>query len=123
MKTQNYKFVDFIESSNFDIKSTLIWHDKNDIIFLMRHALVHDYYATKILYYFLSILTTPNVKTQNYKVIELWELQLWCKKCFHLTPYRKDIISLMWLALVRGYYASKILYYFCEHLNVLWWKN
>ena len=43
---------------------------KNNIIFLMRQALIHDYYATEILYYFFSILTTLNVKIQNYKVVD-----------------------------------------------------
>jgi hypothetical protein len=36
----------------------------------MREALVGDYYATEILYYFFSVLTTPNMKTQNYKVVD-----------------------------------------------------
>jgi hypothetical protein len=58
---------------------------KNDIIFLIRQALVHDYCATEILYYFLSILMTPNVKTQNNKVVGLIER----------TPYKKDIIMLL----------------------------
>ena len=41
------------------------------------------------------------------------------KKYFRLTPYAKDIVCLMRQALVCGNYASKILYYFFEHLNVL----
>jgi hypothetical protein len=36
---------------------------KNDIIFIMRQALIRDYFAAEILYYFLCILTISNVKT------------------------------------------------------------
>ena len=39
----------------------------------MRQALVGDYYGAEILYYFLSILTSSNEKTQNYKVVDLIE--------------------------------------------------
>ena len=46
---------------------------ENDIIFLIRQAILRYYYATEILYYFLNILTTPNVKSQNYKVVDLIE--------------------------------------------------
>ena len=46
---------------------------RNNIIFLIRQVLVRGYYASEILYYFLSILSSLNEKTQNYKVVDLIE--------------------------------------------------
>jgi hypothetical protein len=67
-----------------------------------------------------SILTTSNVKIQNYKVVDLIECYNFdVKKYLHLTLYRKDIIFLMPRALGCNYYYPEILYYLFEHLNAL----
>jgi hypothetical protein len=42
----------------------------------MWRVLVHDYYASENLYYFLSILTTLNEKPQNQKVVDLVEIYI-----------------------------------------------
>jgi hypothetical protein len=39
----------------------------------MRQVLGRDYDAAEILYYFFVHLTISNVKTQNYKVVDLIE--------------------------------------------------
>ena len=53
MKTQNYKLVNLTKDYNFDIKMYLhLIQYKINIIFLIRQALVRDYYGTEILYYF-----------------------------------------------------------------------
>ena len=82
---------------------------KNDIIFLMRQALVRYYYAAEIYIIFLCILTTPNVKPQNYKDVDLIESYNFDVKMYlHLTPYIKDMIFLIRQALVRSYYAPEV---------------
>jgi hypothetical protein len=66
MKIENYKVINLIESYKFDVKSISIWqHTEKYIIFQIRQALVCDYCASEILYYFLNILTSSNEKTQN----------------------------------------------------------
>ena len=84
---------------------------KNKTIFLIRQTLVCDYYAAKILYYFfvyLNDLKSKNQKLQNCR--SHWELQLSCKKYFHLTTYRNNIIFLVRQALVRDYYGAEIFF-------------
>jgi hypothetical protein len=49
VKTKNYK-VDQIERYNFDVKIIFVDNIKKDIIFLMRQALVRNYYGPEILY-------------------------------------------------------------------------
>ena len=66
VKAENHKVVDPFESYNFDVKSILIWyHTENILFFLMRQALLHDYYGPKKLYYFLSIVTSSNKKNSK----------------------------------------------------------
>ena len=62
------------------------------LFFLMRQALVRDYYATEILYYFLSILTISNMKTQNYKVIVVTEGYNFNIKCIFIGYHTKNDI-------------------------------
>jgi hypothetical protein len=54
--TLKMKVVDLIENYNFDIKVPSFDIIENNIIFLIRQALVHDYYTAKILYYFFEHL-------------------------------------------------------------------
>ena len=66
-----------------------------DIICLMLQTLVHGYYASLILYYFLSILTSSNEKTQNYKVVDLIEVyNLYVKIIF--IRHRIEEFSIFW---------------------------
>ena len=91
---------------------------KNDIIFQMRQALVRDYYDVESLYYFfvhLNHLKCKNSKLQSCRSHQY--LQFSCKKYLHLTTYKKYIIFLMRQALVRGYYAPKVLYFFLSILT------
>jgi hypothetical protein len=44
-----------------------------DIIFLMQQVLVRDYYDPKTYIIFRCILTISNIKTQNYKVVDIIE--------------------------------------------------
>jgi hypothetical protein len=74
VKTQNYKVVDITEGYKFEKKIYLnLTSYKNDIIFPMRQALVRNYYAAEILYYFSCIIMISNIKTQNYKFVDLIE--------------------------------------------------
>jgi hypothetical protein len=63
---------------------------KIDIIFLIQQALVHDYYGTEIL--FFSILTTLNVKIQNYKVVHLIESYNFDVKSIFISHHTKKIL-------------------------------
>ena len=57
---------------------------------LVSKAIFYFRNAPKFYIIFLSISTSSNEKTQNYKVVDLVEsdLQLWYKKYFHLTLYK-----------------------------------
>ena len=58
----------------------------------MRQGLVRDYYAAEILYYFLSILTTSNVKTQNYKDVDLIESYNFDLKNIFISQHTEQIL-------------------------------
>ena len=67
--------------------------DKNDIIFLMRQVLVHDYCATKILYYLFEHLNDSkceNSKLQSSRSHR--ELQFSYKFHLHMTSYPRVMI-------------------------------
>ena len=86
----------------------------------MRQALVGDYYGAEILYYFLSILTSSNEKTQNYKVVDLIDVyNLHIKIIF----IRHRIEGFFYFLKFESHHATKygaeILYYFFEYLTVL----
>jgi len=68
VKTRNYKFVDLIKIYNFHIKSISIWHH-------IRRRFFHDDKRSytinrklKLLYYFVSILTTSNQKRTDHRL-------------------------------------------------------
>jgi hypothetical protein len=70
------------------------------------------------------MLTILNMKTQNYKLVDLTKNYNFDIKCiFILTPYKNDIIFLMQQVLVHDYYAVEILYYFFMHFNYIKCKN
>jgi hypothetical protein len=63
------RVVDLIKSSNF-YKKVPSFDTIQKQYYVSNATNARDYYATETLYYFLSMLTTPNVKNQNYKVVD-----------------------------------------------------
>ena len=95
IKTQKYKVVDLIEGNNFDMKSIFIWHHTKNTIFIMRQALVYDYYGVEILYYFFSILTFSNRKNSKLESCRSHrDLQFSYENYLHPVSYRRVMIFL-----------------------------
>ena len=70
--TSKLKIVDFIDSHNFDIKGIFIWHLSTKIYFSRgEKPWCFTSMLVKLYIIFSSILTTSNIKSQNYKVVDL----------------------------------------------------
>ena len=63
------------------------------------------------------MLTTSNLKSQNYKLIDLIKGYNFNIKCILVQHHKKDIIFKMRQAQVRDYYDAEILYYFLSILT------